>query len=149
MSTIYRNIHSCDKRSFFRAQECNQVSHVFCCAPPTSTRTVNTKLCDHIFSQHNFWPFPSFSFNKSWTLTHAQIFFGNLEKLSHVMKKICLVDIRKKVTFGWLLALNNPTNHLKWRESPQKSAKKTPRGQVFAWKCARCAIFRHFQSDKL
>ena len=55
----------------------------------------------------------------------------------------------EKVTFDWFLARNDSTNHLKWCQSTQKSAKITPCGKSFAWKYAKCAIFRRFQSGKL
>ena len=54
----------------------------------------------------------------------------------------------EKVTF-WFLARNDPYKLSDMTSYQPKSAKMTPRGQDFAWKYARYAIFRCFQSGKL
>ena len=46
-------------------------------------------------------------------------FFG----VSHVMKRICLVEILGKSRFWLIFGSKSPTNHLKWRQSIQKVRK--------------------------
>ena len=73
-------------------------------------------------------------------IDHMEKFFG----VSCVTSRICLINIRRKSRVLLFLARKDPFKSSEMTSWHQNSAKMTPHGQDFAWKCARYAIFGCF-----
>ena len=68
---------------------------------------------------------------------------------THVMRRTCLVEMRRKSYFRLIFGSKWPYKSPEMTSKHLKSVKIAPPGHVFAWKYARYVIFRCFQSDKL